>query len=205
MTNQEQKLITLAQKGGNDATLYLLDLIEELEKKMTDIEQKTPKDGLDLSYILDTIRSTKDTIKAIPVIKGDKGDKGDRGEQGKAGMDGERGTDGTDGKDGRNGRDGKDGLPGKDGVSGNPTTIFGGKKQRVWIQDLSSQLDGVLKTFTLGTHYGIISVQSSSAPFGAFRETIDYNEVGRTIVFTSSVDAAISLATGQSLIIKVLK
>src|SRR3990167_6281147 len=101
MTTQEQKLITLAQKGGNDATLYLLDLIEELEKKMADIEQKTPKDGLDLSYILDTIRGTKDTIKAIPVIKGDKGDKGDRGEQGKAGRDGERGADGTDGKDER--------------------------------------------------------------------------------------------------------
>ena len=97
MTNQEQKLITLAQKGGNDATLYLLDLIEELEKKMADIEQKTPKDGLDLSYILDTIRGTKDTIKAIPVIKGDKGD---RGEQGKIGRDGDKGIDGIDGKNG---------------------------------------------------------------------------------------------------------
>lgn len=202
MTTQEQKLITLASRGGNDATLYLLDLIEELEKKMANLEQKTPKDGLDLSYILDTIRSTKDTIKAIPVIKGDKGD---RGEQGKIGRDGDKGIDGTDGKNGKDGKNGRDGLNGKDGISGNPTTIFGGKKQRVWIQDLSSQLNGVLKTFTLGTHYGIISVQSSSAPFGAFREVIDYNEVGRTIVFTSSVDAAISLASGQSLIVKVLK
>ena len=201
MTSQEKKLITLAEKGGNDATLYLLDLIEELEKKVIDKKETLP----DINYILDAVVGIKDVIRAIPVIQGDKGDRGEKGESGKDGARGRDGENGKDGKNGKDGRDGKDGLQGKDGVSGNPTTIFGGRKQRVWIIDLSAQLNGVLKTFTLGTHYGIISVQSSSAPFGAFRETIDYSEVGRTIVFTSSVDAAISLASGQSLIVKVLK
>ena len=85
-------------------------------------------------------------------------------------------------------------------------TIFGPGKTKIIRVDLSNQLNGVTTTFNLGmSHFGIISVNSSSSPFGAFRETIDYNEVGRTIVFTNAIDPAISLAEGQSLIIKVLK
>lgn len=88
-----------------------------------------------------------------------------------------------------------------------PTTqIFGPGKTRIIKVDLSSQLDGSTKTFNIGfSHFGIISVQSDSAPFGAFREVVDYNEVGRTIVFTDAIDASISLAAGHSLILKVLK
>lgn len=85
------------------------------------------------------------------------------------------------------------------------TTFFGGGKTKVFTLDLSSQLNGVLKTFFIGTHYGVISVNSSSAPFGAFLPITDYNEVGKNIIFTSSVDAEVSLATGQSLIIRYLK
>lgn len=90
-------------------------------------------------------------------------------------------------------------------ASESPRAIFGSAKTKVIVLDLSAQLNGVLKTFNIGTHYGIISVNSSSAPFGAFRPIVDYNEVGKTIVFTSNVDAAVSLATGQSLIIQYLR
>lgn len=86
-----------------------------------------------------------------------------------------------------------------------PRPIFGPGKTKIVKVDLSSLLDGSTKTFFLGTHYGIVDVNSSSAPFGAFREGTDYNESGKNIVFTSNVDAAVSLATGQSLIVKVLR
>lgn len=84
-------------------------------------------------------------------------------------------------------------------------TVFGPGKTRLIKYDLSSQLDGNTKTFVLGTHFGITQVDSSSAPFGAFREGVDYNEVGKTIVFTDAVDAPSMLAAGQSLIVKVLR
>src|SRR3990167_7294068 len=38
----------------------------------------------------------------------------------------------------------------------------GGGKTKILIKDLSSDLNGVLKTFTIGTHYGIIGVWGSS-------------------------------------------
>lgn len=166
---------------------------------------------------------------------GEKGEKGIQGIKGEKGEKGERGNNGTDGERGIQGEKGKDGSPDTgeqirdklEILSGDErlkmsaikgleemikaiperptTTIFGPGKTKIWVQDLSSQLNGVLKTFKIGTHYGIISVQASSAPFGAFREFTDYNEVGNTIVFTSEIDAAVSLAAGQSLIIKVLK
>ena len=126
------------------------------------------------------------------------------------------------GSDGTNGKDGKDAditlviseleeWKGKmekkvKAIPERPTTtVFGPGKTRVFLKDLSSQLNGVLKTFEIGTHYGIIAVHSSSSPFGAFRPIIDYNEVGRNIVFTSQIDPEISLAQGQSLVISYLK
>lgn len=91
-------------------------------------------------------------------------------------------------------------------IGGNDkANVYGPGKTRIIKVDLSDQLNGVKKTFDLPTHFGIVSVQSSSFPFGAFRDTIDYNEVGKTVVFTDQIDAAIALATGQSLIVKVIK
>lgn len=86
-----------------------------------------------------------------------------------------------------------------------PRAIFGPGKTKIVKINLSSLLNGSTKTFFLGTHYGIVDVNSSSAPFGAFIEGTDYNESGKNIVFTSNVDESISLASGQSLIVKVLR
>lgn len=81
-----------------------------------------------------------------------------------------------------------------------------GKRWRIEQVNLSSQLDGVTRTFSIGFgHFGIVSIQSSSAPFGAWIEGTDYNAVGKNLVFTNAVDPAIFLASGQSLIVKVLK
>lgn len=66
--------------------------------------------------------------------------------------------------------------------------------------DLSSQLDGVTKSFALPAFWRVISVHSSSFPF-VLRPTTDYTISGSTITFTDEIDAATTLASGQTLLI----
>lgn len=66
--------------------------------------------------------------------------------------------------------------------------------------DLSSQLDGVTKTFTIDRHSKIISITSSSAPF-TFRPIVDFTDTATTVTFVSSIDAPSMLASGQSIVI----
>ena len=86
------------------------------------------------------------------------------------------------------------------------TAIMVGGKARnsVHIYDLSSQLNGVLKTFTLPSNFGVIGVWCSAFP-NAFRPTIDYTEGNRTITFTSEINAATTLAAGQTVVIQYIK
>lgn len=84
-------------------------------------------------------------------------------------------------------------------VAGNTAFVGGGGRQ-VRSYDLSSQLDGVTKTFNLPAMYRIISVHSSSTPF-TFRQTTDYTWTTTSITFTSEVDADTTLNTGQSITI----
>lgn len=66
--------------------------------------------------------------------------------------------------------------------------------------DLSPYLDGVTKTFNLPATWNIITVDTSSFPH-ALRKTIDYTWTPQSITFTSEIDAATTLATGQTVII----
>ena len=68
--------------------------------------------------------------------------------------------------------------------------------------DLSSSLDGSTKTFSLPAFYRVVSVHTSSFP-NILRPTTDYTTDGAlmTITFTSEIDAATTLATGQTVII----
>ena len=68
--------------------------------------------------------------------------------------------------------------------------------------DLSSSLNGTLKTFALPAFWRILEVTSSSFPI-TFRKTVDYttNELTMEITFTSEVDASTMLASGQSITI----
>lgn len=70
--------------------------------------------------------------------------------------------------------------------------------------DLSSQLDGVTKTFNLPAVWNIISVDLSSHPFGALRKGVDFTYTPTSITFTSEIDAATQLSTGQSCILTVV-
>lgn len=74
----------------------------------------------------------------------------------------------------------------------------GGGGKIVKAYDLSSQLNGVLKTFNLPALWRIISVHSSSFPYN-FRETVDYTWTPQSITFTSEINAGGTLATGQTL------
>lgn len=75
-------------------------------------------------------------------------------------------------------------------------------KNAVMVHDLSSSLNGVLKTFSLPAFYRILSVQLSSYP-NTLRPTVDYTVNGSTfqITFTDEIPADSSLATGQTCII----
>ena len=70
----------------------------------------------------------------------------------------------------------------------------------VYAQDISDQLNGILKTFTLVSNAKVILAFGSSTP-GVFRPTTDYTTTGSTITFTSEITAASTLATGQTVII----
>src|SRR5690606_25657831 len=68
--------------------------------------------------------------------------------------------------------------------------------------DISSQLDGVKKTFNIGAFHSILNIFASSHPY-ALRKGIDYTTNGSTgdITFTDEIIADATLSAGQTLII----
>lgn len=213
---REERLANLVVKGGNDAHLLLLDLIEAVE------DRQDPE----------------------KLAKGDKGEPGPRGPAGKDGKEGKQGPPGAPGRNGRDGlgiqgvpgKDGKDGKPGKDGSpdtaeqilkklkgklkishvdklreeldalkkkqSESQHTIIASARGAVKYWDLSSFLDGVTKTFALPAFYRVISVHSSSFP-NILRPDVDYTTDGTLmkITFTNEITADTTLASGQTLLI----
>ena len=83
--------------------------------------------------------------------------------------------------------------------------IGGGMIGRDFIKDvdISSQLNGVLKTFNIPAVWNVISVHMSSFPH-ALRKNTDFTYTGTTITFTSEIDAASSLAAGQTCVLTVV-
>ena len=70
--------------------------------------------------------------------------------------------------------------------------------------DISSQLDGVLKTFNIQGVWNIISIDLSSFPYGSLRKGVDYTWTTTSITFTSEINASTQLASGQSCILTVV-
>lgn len=71
--------------------------------------------------------------------------------------------------------------------------------------DLSSQLDGVTKTFNIQGVWNVISVSLDSFPYGALRKNIDFTWTPTSVTFTSTIDAATQLASGQKCILTVIQ
>lgn len=160
-----------------------------------------------------------DSVRGEKGERGDKGDKGERGNDGKNGVDGERGADGSLKEiSPQEVRDLLELLHDDERLDASAiknleqyvkefapksSTMNGGGivgRDIVKNYDLSSQLDGVLKTFNIPGVWSIISVACSSFP-NVLRPVIDYTNTDSTITFTSEIDAGTTLATGQTLII----
>lgn len=69
--------------------------------------------------------------------------------------------------------------------------------------DLSARLDGSTKTFGIPAVWNIISVHLSSFPH-ALRKNVDFTYTPESITFTSEIDAATSLAAGQTCVLTVV-
>lgn len=85
------------------------------------------------------------------------------------------------------------------------TSKSGGGMNRAHISDLdiSSQLDGSTKTFNIPAVFSIITVSLSSFPT-VLRKNIDYTYTNTTITFSDEIDAASSLAEGQTCVLTVV-
>ena len=79
--------------------------------------------------------------------------------------------------------------------------ISGGAKGRVHYYDLTSQCNGVLKTFAVPLNFGIIGVFSTQFPIN-YRPIIDWTAGNKTLTLTSAVSAP---DTGQTLWIAYIK
>lgn len=165
--------------------------------------------------------------KGVDYFDGKEGAPGIPGHPGKDGRTPIKGVDYFDGKKGTPGKDGSpdtgaeivvkvNDLPIKPELQIDAKHIKNWPKEATWkkgggrlgrgtsnplqITDISSQLDGSNKTFTLPANKGVKLVISSSAPFW-FIPT-DYTVSGTdntTLTFGSGVDASIMLNTGQQL------
>jgi len=95
-----------------------------------------------------------------------------------------------------------DALEKKIGTGGG-NAVYASQRGAVKLYDLSAQLNGVLKTFSLPAFWRVINVTSSSFP-NAFRPTVDYTTDGgaSTITFTSEISASSTLAAGQTLLVE---
>ena len=69
--------------------------------------------------------------------------------------------------------------------------------------DISSQLDGVTKTFNIPAVWNIVSVDLSSFPH-ALRKNVDFTYTTTSITFTNEINAGSSLAQGQTCILTVV-
>jgi len=208
--NLNQKFSDQSEKLSGDNTTNLTELKAEFTK-LIDKALKDQEDGM--NFIRDKVRKIREGTDGYSPIKGVDY------------FDGKPGKDGAPGKDApvdtprqakkkikllkkklkikdiKNLRKELDELRGSQTVhslSGGSGGIGG----HVRYYDLSSKLNGVLKTFSLPAFARILSVQSSSFP-NAFRETTDYVVDGSlfTIEFTSEINASSTLAAGQTITI----
>lgn len=77
----------------------------------------------------------------------------------------------------------------------------GGGGYPVKSYDISDQLNGVLKTFTIPKNKYVIDAKISGPVTATLRPTIDYTYTATTITFTDEIGASTYLSVGQSAIV----
>lgn len=93
---KRKDLLKLAEAGGTDKELALLDKIHDLEDKFDETVSKIKESVPDLVDLLKDVRG-RDGEDGESIV-GPKGDKGDRGERGPEGKQGPQGIPGKEGK-----------------------------------------------------------------------------------------------------------
>lgn len=113
--------VKIAEKGGNNADLVLLDEIYKVDGKVDDASKSF---GEKLDSSIATLTETVSKVEAQKGDKGDKGEKGDTGETGPQGIQGEKGEAvvGPQGPKGEKGDKGDRGESGTPGSAGSPDT-----------------------------------------------------------------------------------
>lgn len=74
----------------------------------------------------------------------------------------------------------------------------GGTGNSVQYHDISSELNGSTKAFTIPKHRRVLLVSGTSSPT-VFRPTVDYTVAGKTLTFTDAIDAPTTLSSGQTI------
>lgn len=204
----------------------MVKAVEDLEKRYADTPEQIVADNFKIVKNIE--RHISQIIKGKDGYSPVKGKDYFDGANGKAGLPGRNGKDGRDGRPGspdtpemilKKLRQ----LPAEKGlriddiydlrrllgeIKGVAQRVIpmggsaGGGGRIVKSYDLSSSLNGVLKTFSLPAFWRIISVHSTAFP-NAFRETTDYtyDASAMTITFTSQINADTTLAAGQTIIV----
>ncbi len=177
MKKQDQELMEIAQKGGDDADLFLLDKIhnvadevETLKKEQgqdTQINAHVEKVAMKLAAKLATLEKGETGEQGLQGERGESGVDGRDGKDGANGKDGKSGKDGLDGKDGRDGRDGRDGVDGvngQDGASDTPDQVV----EKINTSSLlikKERVEGLLDAISRSIHNGIASVGITTTNF----------------------------------------
>ena len=87
MADIAEKIIKLAQKGGNDSDLLIFDSVEALETKVDKNKKETDKDISRIEKGFDnTVKEIKEGVpnldKVLESVKGEDGIQGEKGEVG---------------------------------------------------------------------------------------------------------------------------
>lgn len=220
ITPKDIAVIKLAEKEGSDADLLLLDEITRIEERLEEL--KTLAKG-ERGEKGDPGRDGVDGRDGEDGRNGRDGKDGIDGQDGKDGEDGEQGLPGPIGQVGRDGspdspeqvRDKLENLQGDERLDksaikgledalkkreGSTYSVFGARLS-VHTYDLTPQCNGVLKTFSVPTNFGIVGLFSTQFPV-IYRPLIDYTTGNKTITLTSEVAAP---EAGQTLIVQYIK
>ena len=136
MNPENNKILTLAKKGGNDASLFLLREIQSLEKRIIELSEamELPEDerserlAMKLAGKFLAVEKGPQGEQGVEGPEGKQGEKGDEGEQGlqgEKGEKGERGFQGDRGEQGLRGERGEQGLRGERGEKGDAGSFSG--------------------------------------------------------------------------------
>lgn len=226
MSTREEKLKQLARlKNPNIGVLeVLLPLIEKIQVMKGEKGDK-PEKGVDYftekeaeifaAYVKSLIPKPADGKPGEP---GKNGDKGDKGDPGKKGDKGDRGAQGLPGPKGDKGDQGepvdmdkllsqvlKSIMESSEWKDMEKKILYnkfdqrwhgGGGGETVQIYDLTSQCDGVLKSFTVPAHTRAVKVEGTQFPI-IYAPLTDWTTSGTTLTLGDAVGAP---QTGQTLL-----